>query len=307
MKSAAAARPALILAAVLASLGATAAQADSVSGECRYRSVNTPFTDGVVFKDKSVFDDNTIETVVVLATFPIDKAALAKTQAKGAALVSQRYGVEGAQTLRLRIADGKVGTADFVTSTGGSVSQSGGDIGTLTAKTNDATRIAADFMIEDDDEEDLQCQVSFDLAYATTTAATQGAAAAKPAAAAAAKGKALPAGGGEPGKVFQANLAAVQKGDVDAILGTVTKEQADEIRAHRKDPKFGAMLEMMKAFTPKSAIVTGGQDFGDTAELTIEAVEGTGDKSTGTSRLRKEGGAWKVEETNTKVSIKADM
>jgi hypothetical protein len=75
------------------------------------------------------------------------------------------------------------------------------------------------------------------------------------------------------------------------------------MRAQQKDPQFGAMLVMMKSFAPKSATVTGGQDFGDTAELVIEAVDQSGGASKGTSKLRKEGGAWKVEKTSMKSSL----
>ena len=94
----------------------------------------------------------------------------------------------------------------------------------------------------------------------------------------------LPAGGGEPGKGFQANLAAMQKGDVNAMLATVVKEQADKMRAQQKDPEFGSMVELMKAFAPKSAKVTGGQDFGDIFEQ-IFGARGPGGRAGG-ARVR---------------------
>lgn len=112
--------------------------------------------------------------------------------------------------------------------------------------------------------------------------------------------KPLPPGGGDAGKVFQANLSAMRAGDVDAMLATVAKAQADKMRVQRKDPQFGAMLEMMKAFAPRTATVTGGRDFGDRAELDIDAIDQSGAKSSGVSRLVKEGGQWKVEKTSMK-------
>jgi len=78
----------------------------------------------------------------------------------------------------------------------------------------------------------------------------------------------------------------------------VSKQQADQMQAQRKDAQFPAMLEMMKAFAPKSLKVTGGQDFGDHAELTLEGVEQGGGKSTGTAQMVKEGGKWKVQKTS---------
>ncbi len=291
-------------AAVMAAAGA--ARADSVRGGCSYDGAKFTFADGVVFKDANPFDDKKLDTMVVLATFPIDRAALAGEENKTYAIADQGSSVADSRRLELRISEGKVATVNY-RSSGMSVSTSGGDIGKLTARTNDAKRIAADFALEDDDKEDLQCDLGFDLAYGATAPATAsaGGAGAKSAAAAApaAKGKALPAGGGEPGKVFQANLAAMQKGDVNAMLATVVKAQADKMRAQQKDPQFGAMVEMMKSFAPKTATVTGGQDFGETAELTIEAVDQSGGTSSGISKLRKEGGAWKVEKTSMKGSL----
>jgi hypothetical protein len=115
-------------------------------------------------------------------------------------------------------------------------------------------------------------------------------------------GKPIPAGGGELGKVFQANVAAMQKGDIDAMLATVTKAQAAKFREQQNDPQFAAMLGMMKAFAPKSVTVTGGEDFGDHAELTLVGVEQSGGKSTGTAKMVKEDGQWKVEKTSMSSS-----
>ena len=298
---------AVLVAVAVAAAAAGTARADTVRGGCSYDGVRFTFTDGVVFKEANPFDDTKLDTMVMLTTFTIDKASLARSQgSKSYAIAEQSPDSGDAQRISLRIADGKVATVNYQSS-GTSVSVSGGDIGTFTAKADDATRAAGDFVLEDDDKDDLQCNVGFDLAYATRTAATAiGGATAGPAQMAgtpAAKGRQLPAGGGEPGKVFKANLKAMQKGDVNAMLATVTREQADQMRAQQKDPQFGAMLEMMKSFAPKSATVTGGLDFGDTAELTIDAVDPSGGKSRGTSKLRKEDGVWKVEKTSMKSGL----
>ena len=294
------ARTAFVAAAVVSVAGT--ARADAVRGSCSYKGDTIAFTDGAVFQEANRFDENKLDTIVVLTTFAIDKVKLAQKTAKTYEIADQGADISDSRRLELQVSDGKVASANF-RSSGMSVSTSGGDIGEFAAKANDARRIAADFALVDSDKDDLQCDVGFDLAYATTTAAKPAGGSSAASAAAAPTGKVLPAGGGEPGKVFQANLAAMQKGDVDAMLATVTKEQADKIRAQRKEPQFGAMLAMMKSFAPKSATVTGGQDFGDTAELTIDAVDQSGGKSTGTSKLRKEGGAWKVEKTSMKGSL----
>lgn len=115
-------------------------------------------------------------------------------------------------------------------------------------------------------------------------------------------GKALPAGGGEPGKVFMANHAAMKAGDVDGMLATVVAAQAAQMREARKSPEeFNGMIDMMKAFAPAEITVTGGQDFGDRAELTLAGKHDDGSPTKGVARMAREGGAWKVE----KVSMKS--
>ena len=115
-------------------------------------------------------------------------------------------------------------------------------------------------------------------------------------------GKALPAGGGEPGKVFMANHAAMKAGDVDGMLATVGADQAAQMREAQQNPEeFNGMIEMMKAFAPAEIAVTGGRDFGDRAELTLTGKHDDGSPTTGVARMAKEGGAWKVE----KVSMKS--
>lgn len=289
--------PYRLIATLCAGLAAGAVQADRIEGNCRYDGATIAFSDGIVFKEANRFEAGREDIVVVLTTFALDKAALAGTQQKTAALASQRFANSDGRSVRLRIAEGKAAGVDYH-GDGTSVSLSGGDVGKLVLQTSDAQRVVARFTLEDDDKDDLQCALNFDLAYAAAAAP----AAKAGATASGAAGKALPPGGGEPGRVFQANVAAMQKGDVDGMLATVSKAQADKMRAQRSDPKFAAMLEMMKSFAPKSATVTGGQDFGDRAELTIEAVDQSGAKSSGTSRLIKEGGQWKVEKTSMKSS-----
>ena len=112
-------------------------------------------------------------------------------------------------------------------------------------------------------------------------------------------GMALPAGGGEPGKVFMANHAAMKAGDVDGMLATVVAAQAAQMREARKSPEeFNGMIDMMKAFAPAEITVTGGQDFGDRAELTLAGKHDDGSPTKGVARMARDGGAWKVVKVN---------
>ncbi|TDR47759.1 uncharacterized protein DUF4878 [Tahibacter aquaticus] len=281
--------------------GCGLAQAESVSGDCRYKEETSTIVDGLVFKQPNSFDKTKTDVVVALSTLALDKAALARISdgsMKESSLRRQLMGSREARLIKLTL-EGTTVTALNYNGGGISYSTSGTGVGTLTPKASDASHVEASFVLEGDADE-LRCQLSFNLAYASTASLAAGGKAAGSAAAPAAGGKPLPPGGGEAGKVFQANLAAMQKGDIDAMLATVSKAQADKMRAQKNDPKFPMMLQMMKSFAPKSATVTGGQDFGDHAELTLDAVGQSGEKSSGTCKLVKEDGKWKVEKTSMK-------
>jgi hypothetical protein len=287
-------RIAAIALALLIGCGSVPAHAGDFSGECKHKGVATQFSDGIAFKDSNPFTKGQIDTVVMLSSFTLDKAPLASSTQKALAVSSQRSAAKDGRTLRLRIHGDKVLDADY-NAVSGKAWVSGSALGEFKPGPAADSQIAARFAL-DDSSEGLRCDLRFNVAFVD---------AAKPAAAgattaAASGGKPLPPGGGEAGKVFQDNLAAMRKGDVDAMLATVVKSQADKMRAQRKDPKFGAMVEMMKRFAPRSATVTGGRDFGDRVELDIDAVDQSGAKSAGVSRLVKEDGQWKVEKTSMK-------
>lgn len=279
--------------------GCGLAQAESVSGDCRYDQETSIIVDGLVFRQPNSFDDKKTDVVIALSTVALDKAALAKISdgsMKESSLRRRMMDSREARLIKLTI-EGDIVTALNYNGGGTSYSTSGTSVGKFVPKANDASHVEASFTLEGDADA-LRCQFSFNLAYASTTSAGAASKAASTAATPAAGGKPLPPGGGDAGKVFQANLAAMQKGDIDAMLATVSKAQADKMRAQKNDPKFPMMLQMMKSFAPKIATVTGGQDFGGRAELTLDAVGQSGEKSGGTCKLVKEDGEWKVEKTS---------
>lgn len=280
---------------VVCVLGLTSsAGADDIRGDCRYGGELVRFSDGVVYREANSFDESRDVFVVALTTFVIDKNVLAATKQKSDEIIHQQFASRGGYLLKLHLAGGRVAALSF-SGGGEDFSIAARSFGKLQMRADDATHVDAGYAL-DSDPDGLHCRLDFDLAYATRVAVSTRGGAAKPAP----KGKALPPGGGEPGKVFQANLAAMRSGDVDAMLATVTQAQAAKMRAQKNDPDFAAMLAMMKALAPKSANVTAGQDFGDSAELVIDAIDSSGAKATGTSTLRKEGGQWKVDRTSMK-------
>jgi len=273
------------------------AHAGSTTGSCTYEDKKIAFVDGVIFQEADPYDDDKKVTTVALASTKLDAGRIAAAENHGGAVtdqvLDQFHGQrDGPQLGLIRITFGEKGVSGYYTyiAPGTNMSQSGSPpIGELKLTRTDAKGAAGHYTLKGE----VSCDFTFDLAYAVPTA--KGAAKVS-----SPGGKPIPAGGGEAGKVFQANVAAMQKGDIDAMLATVSKDQAEQMRAQRKDPEFPAMLEMMKAFAPKSVKVTGGEDFGDHAELTLEGIDQGGGKSSGTAQMVKEGAQWKVQKTSMK-------
>jgi len=105
------------------------------------------------------------------------------------------------------------------------------------------------------------------------------------------KGKPLPAGGGDPGKAYDAYRAILVKGDIAGIKKAVAAERAKQV----DDPDFKKMLPMIQAMEPKNVKITGGAIDGNTATLKAAAKDGK-ETSKGTITMVLEGGVWKVKE-----------
>lgn len=272
-------------------------------GNCTYENQKLAIIDGVIFQEPDSSDENAKKTVVALASVKLDAGRVAAATDPAGAVTDQVSGQfhgqrdgGGIGLIRITVDEHKIVTGYYAYfAPGSNLSRSGsGPFGELTLTRNDARGAAGHYTLKSADDE-VACDVTFDLAYARPGAA------ASPVAAAAAKGgKPLPAGGGEIGKVFQANVTAMQKGDVDAMIATASKDQAAQMRAQRQEPDFPQMLALMQAFAPRSVTVTGGQDFGDHAELTLEGIDQGGGKSTGTAQMVKENGQWRVQKTSMK-------
>ncbi len=281
------------IAAALLCLAPPGAAGDT-GGTCQYNGKQYTFVDGVYFTAPDAFDDTKQERVLAFTTIALDKAAIgrAKDAEKEDAIRDQAWAVDGAGRVQLSLNDEDEVSSMQFNSDGTSLSQSGTAIGTLVLTKKSPDGLSGTFKLEGD-EGDLGCELHFGLAAGEMAAAV---AAAPPPP----KGEPLPAGGGEIGKVYMANFDAMRKGDIDVLMATAAADTRKQMEAARKEPDFPAMLEMMKAFAPTSIKITGGQDFGNTAELTLEGSDDDGTKSTGTAQMAKEGGAWKVVKTSMK-------
>jgi hypothetical protein len=105
----------------------------------------------------------------------------------------------------------------------------------------------------------------------------------------------LPAGGGEPGKVYLAQQKALKAKDVAALKKLVSAARAKEMDT----PDFQEMLGMISEMAPSNVQITGGTQTGDTATLSVTG-DGGGEKMKGEVSMVKEATGWKVEKESWK-------
>ena len=159
-------------------------------------------------------------------------------------------------------------------------SQSGSGWYTLTLKHNDDKRIEGSF--HSNDEADKKSGRYYDLRFALDLPGAPD------------LGAALPAGGGEQGKAYVAYLAALKKGDIDALAKLMTKARADELLAHRNDKDFKMMFGFIQGQALREPKYVKGNSKGDTATLEYTGKDGDKNDVTSDVSMVREGGAWKL-------------
>ena len=107
--------------------------------------------------------------------------------------------------------------------------------------------------------------------------------------AAALPGKPLPAGGGEPGKVYLAYAKVLAAQNAKEMRKMVCADTAKEMDT----PDFKKMLSIVAEMHATDIKITGGAVDGNNATLLATGKEG-GQLSNGTITMASEGGAWKV-------------
>ena len=279
---------------LLAFVAAMPVLAADNAGECRHHGQALNLIDGYAYRAPDEYAEGRMLVHVVLSSVALDRSVLVGAKEIDDAIREQVWDNDGGQ-VALTIDGNELTSLNAFLPPGTSASRSGTAFGDLSLKRSDDTGVAGTLRFEPEDKGDLGCDVHFDLKYATAADAK--------APAAARAGKPLPAGGGDAGKVFQANLAAMRKGDIPGLLATLNAEQAGKLRQDQNKPDFKAMLGMMQAFAPKSLKVTGGRDLGERAELDLEGQDQDGSPTSGMATMVKEGGAWKVERTSLKSTM----
>jgi hypothetical protein len=225
------------------------------------------------------FDATKEITTIVFSDKKIDAAAVNAAANRGEAVADQ---LRHAQATRVELnleSDGSFENINIM-SMGSSGSQSGSGWFTMKLAKNDAKRVEGTFRTND--EADKKSGRYYDLKFALDIAGPPD------------LGAALPAGGGEPVKAYMAYLAALQKGDIDALAKTMTKERSAEILAHRNDPDFKMMFGFIQSSALRDPKFTKGFSKGDSATLELSGKDGDGNAATTTATMQKEGGSWRL-------------
>lgn len=231
------------------------------------------------YRGPDPFDKTKEITTVVFSDKKIDAAAANAAANRGEA-VDDQLRRDNATRVELNFeGDGSLQNVNIV-SGGSSGSQSGSGWYTLKLARNDAKRVEGTF--KTNDEADKKSGRFYDLEFALDIAGPPN------------LGAALPAGGGEPAKAYMAYLAALKKGDIDALAKTMTKERSAELLAHRNDPDFKAMFGFIQESAMRDPKVTKGFSSGESATLELSGKDGMGNAATSTATMQKEGGSWRL-------------
>jgi len=231
------------------------------------------------YRGPDPFDKTKEITTVVFSDKKIDAAAANAAANRGEA-VEDQLRRDNATRVELNIeGDGSLQNVNIV-SGGSSGSQSGSGWYTMKLAKSDAKRIEGTF--KTNDEADKKSGRFYDLKFALDIAGPPD------------LGAALPPGGGEPAKAYMAYLAALKKGDIDALAKTMTTERSREILAHRNDPDFKVMFGFIQDSAIRDPKVTKGFSKGDSATLELAGKDGDGNSATSTATMMKEGGSWRL-------------
>ena len=277
---------------VLALALVTAPAMAAVKGQCTYKGKNLAFVDGVAAVAPDPFEKANKIPTFWFVTVPFEAGAFAgKTGDDYDDVVTSHGFDKDSATLQLRTdKDGKVvEMLQLYIPPGTSQSMSSNEVGKLVLKGAFSAKASGSWSLDD---EDLKCNLAFDLSGGGVAMMPV-----KP------WGKPLPAGGGEPGATYMAMHKAALAGDADGMVQFATKERAEQMEKMRKAPEFPGMLEMMKAMEPKEVRVVSGQADDTRAELKIAGKEADGAALTGTVKLVKEAGSWKIEKVDTASSM----
>jgi hypothetical protein len=283
---------------VLALALASAPTMAAVKGQCSYKGKNIAYVDGVAAMAPDPFEESSKVPTLWFVSVPLPAGALAGKAPKDYDdAITQHSFDKDSSSLQLRLdATGKmVEGLQLYMPPGTSYSSSSNEVGKLAMKGLFGAKAAGSWTLADDD---IKCNLSFDLGTGASAGKAMAAAPAPKA-----WGTALPAGGGAPGLVYMAMHKAALAGDVNAMQKLATTEHAAEMEKARKQPEFAGMIQLIKAMEPAEVHVVSGQANASKAELQIAGKDPDGATMKGTATLVMQGGAWKIEKVDTNSSM----
>lgn len=283
------AAPAALLA-VLVPTGAGAA--DAVSGLFTWGKTNIVMVDAYAYQRPDTFDAAKKATVALLSTVRIDRKAVDSALDRESALDAQARDAKGSTIQLIFGANGDLnGLNAGIWTESGFKSFSTSGTAKVKLDVHTAERIAGRVFTDAPGTLGGD-KYSFDLRFDVTITPEL------------APGQPLPAGGGEAGKAYVAYLAALQKGDVDAIARFWPKEKAAKMLAARKDPDFKESLDMLKLFSPKNVTVKGGTLRDAIADLDVVGKDADGNVMDGKVRMVRDGTTWRLEKEDLTTHTK---
>lgn len=279
---------------LLAAACGFAADAGAANGSGYFRETPTfsgaPYAikvvDAYAYRDKSPTDATAQVTRVVLADKPLDAAAITAALDREAAIRIQMDNAKGSYVVMTLVdGDDSPDLSIHVDGMPGNIATSGGFKAVL--KTTDAGHVGGHFSSDPKTRGNFSVDVDFAVAIATPD-----------------PGNALHAGGGEAGKAYLAYVAALRKGNVDAIARGLEKEHAQAFLAHRGDADFKQMLGLFQAMGPKEVEVLGGSLVGKEATLDVHGKDGSGNEVRGKVRLLDAGDGWRIADEHLTTVLK---
>jgi len=265
----------LILAASLASVGAAPARADTGDGVFESRGFRMPVASAIAFHGRSTIDKADVIVVAIsnggfktdwFATFHDRRRAVReRMKDRDTALVFLEFKPDGAYR-----------GYSFYFGPGNGCGYCGGSLGVTSTVKLTQGKLIGSWKLKDDAR---TADVKLDVPVLGDD-----------------HGAALPAGGGEPGKVFLAYHEALVKRDVKAVRALLTSDNGEFIDAAAKKGKAAAELDKMAKNHPeKSVRVVQGWSKGNQAVL-ILAGESSVIRMAGEAVMVNEGGRWRVDD-----------
>lgn len=267
--------------ALLAQTCTGVAQAESTgSGYFRMADNKQEYKHAVALARDSVSEPGKRKLQIYLTTHPVDPTKAVGQFDLDNGITEQLREVNGGMTRITVNPDGSEGGMWFWVSEPSDTFNTSG-FGKFTLTTNTPTRIEGSHVLaEPEDFFDKTYQFELKFAADVTSADFTG--------------TPLPAGGGEAGKAYLDYVAAVAKGDVDALRAHLG--DSAEWMLPKDDPAAAkSYIETLRFGVPASATVSGGWLQEERAILKVEGKDADGNTQRGVVLMAKDGALWREE------------